>query len=149
MLRCVQTATAVAKAQAHSLEAIPGLQEINFGDWEGLTFDEAHAKFPQDAKELLAGDPAFSFPNGESAIDLHERVSKALHSILPIDGSTALVAHGGTIRVLLIEMGLLTFDNAFSFQVDCTSITTIGIQDGTFTLQSSNDLTHLQETYAS
>ena len=78
MLRCVETATAVAKAQSHFLEAIPGIQEINFGDWEGLTFDEAHIKFPQGTKELLAGDPVFLFPNGESAKDLHDCVSKVL-----------------------------------------------------------------------
>jgi broad specificity phosphatase PhoE len=62
MLRCVETATAVAKAQSHFLEAIPGIQEINFADWEGLTFDEAHIKFPQALKNYLRATPYFHFP---------------------------------------------------------------------------------------
>ena len=143
MQRCRITAEAIAAAQNLPMETIEGLQEINFGDWEGLTFDEAHEKYPEAASGLLKGDLAFTFPNGESAVDLHERVSKAFHSVLPINGPTALVAHGGTIRVLLIEMGLLTFEDAFNFSVDCTGITTINVDDGAYTLGLPNDTTHL------
>jgi broad specificity phosphatase PhoE len=143
MLRCRITAKAIATAQNLPMETIDGLQEINFGDWEGLTFDEAHEKYPEAASGLLKGNPAFTFPNGESAVNLHERVSKAFNSVLPINGPTALVAHGGTIRVLLIELGLLTFEDAFEFSVDCTGITAIKLDDGAYTLASPNDTTHL------
>lgn len=143
MHRCCVTASAIAHAQSLPLEPIDGLQEIHFGDWEGLTFDEAHEQYPEAAVGLLTGNPDFSFPNGESAVDLHARVSKAFQSILPIIGPTALVAHGGTIRVLLIEMGLLTFEDAFNFSVDCTGITTIDVDGEHYTLRSPNDTTHL------
>lgn len=145
MHRCVESATAVAKENNLPLESVSDLREIDFGDWEGLTFNEAHAQYPADAKALLAGNPSFSFPNGESAVELHQRVSQAFKSILPIDGPTALVAHGGTIRVLLIEMGLLTFEKAFSFPVECTSITAIDVDGEHYTLRSANGLDHLSE----
>lgn len=63
--RCQQTAAAVAAALHLEVATEEGLKECCFGDWEGLTFTEAHDADPQRHSRWLA-DPTIAPPGGES-----------------------------------------------------------------------------------
>ena len=71
--RCVQTATAAAEVLGLKVEVVDKLIEQDFGEWEGKTFDEAHALHPKLHDEWLA-DPSIAPPGGESLQKLHNRV---------------------------------------------------------------------------
>src|SRR5712671_6538953 len=45
MGRCVETGTAIGKPFGLSSSAMPGLNDIDYGDWQGLTTDEARARW--------------------------------------------------------------------------------------------------------
>lgn len=79
------------------------LNEINFGDFEGLTFDEIKIKHPEKANEYLRDPLNFRFPGGETLQELSERVLNALGFILKKHdcGTILVVAHGGTNKVIL------------------------------------------------
>ena len=93
--RCVQTAHHAGFAPA--LDA--RLRELNFGDLEGLTFDECSPA----QQESLARFDDFSAPGGESVARLRQRVFEFINSLTP--GSHLIFTHGGVIRLLLRAAG--------------------------------------------
>jgi broad specificity phosphatase PhoE len=61
----------------------PRLTEFDFGDLEGLTFDDLHSRYPELYLSII--DPngfERAFPNGESRRQLHNRVVEALANVV-------------------------------------------------------------------
>ena len=84
------------------------LKEINFGRWEGLTFDAI--KKSQDGELLnqwIKEPEDFVFPEGEKVADFVARVKNAFQRI-ELDQSfkqkAAIITHGGVIRVFLCAL---------------------------------------------
>jgi broad specificity phosphatase PhoE len=74
------------------------LTEIDFGRWEGLTWDEIRATDPSRF-QLREIDPmSFVMPDGESYAMLFERVDSLLETICR---DSVIVSHGGVCRALL------------------------------------------------
>jgi alpha-ribazole phosphatase len=83
----------------------PRLQELDFGDWEGLGWDAV----PRTALDQWAADPmGFTPPGGESGAALVARVS-AFAGELPA-GDHVVVTHGGPLKVLVAVLAGQTVD---------------------------------------
>ena len=82
-----------------------GLREIDFGEFEGLTYSEIAARFPERYEEWMARPTHVAFPGGETFATMAARVGDALDRIRrDHHGSTVvLVSHGGVNRVALAE----------------------------------------------
>jgi broad specificity phosphatase PhoE len=91
---------------------IAGFNEIDFGDWEGLTAEEIETRDPHGYARWAANRGDFTYPGGESTTTLRGRVVRALHDVLATapSGSLLLVVHKGVIRSILAE--LLPLDDA-------------------------------------
>lgn len=100
-LRCIQTAHLISPSPI----ILPDVREIDFGDFEGKTYDEIAAIHPELYAQWMSDPTAVTFPNGESFSAMRERVLSAVHSILQEHaGKTiAVVSHGGVNRILLAE----------------------------------------------
>jgi broad specificity phosphatase PhoE len=77
------------------------LAEVDFGVFEGLTYGEAQARWP-DEIERWYGDPAVPPPGGESVLQLRERVLRA-RDRLPA-GRVLVVSHATPIQLLLADV---------------------------------------------
>ncbi len=102
MQRCLTSATDWADAQNTQLAVEPNWREMDFGDWDGLAFEQLYK--PHSDFILFSQDPnSMTPPNGESVATFSERVIAALHNWLhDIQGKTCVVlTHGGVIRTLL------------------------------------------------
>ena len=71
----------------------PDLLEWNYGEYEGLTPKEIHARNPD---WMLFTDGC---PGGESPAQVGERVDRVIARILGVQGDVALFAHGHLFRV--------------------------------------------------
>ena len=82
---------------------VPALREMAMGRWDGLTADEIQAREPDAFADWMARVGEFPFPEGESVPDLLARAWPAFEAIAGArgGGAVAIVAHGGTNRVLL------------------------------------------------
>jgi alpha-ribazole phosphatase/probable phosphoglycerate mutase len=82
------------------------LREIDFGDFEGLTYDEIAGRNPELYRIWMENPTEVLFPNGESFPEMRDRVLKAFDAIRrKHDGQTVvLVAHGGVNRTLLAHV---------------------------------------------
>jgi broad specificity phosphatase PhoE len=111
-LRCRQTAGAISAAlevPATSPEVAPGLLEIDYGDWDGLTADECRARDPE-LRAAWETDPYETrCPGGESGADV---VRRAFAELAPVEAWLAadrarcaiVVTHNHVIRLRLCEL---------------------------------------------
>jgi len=96
-----------ARILAEPLGLIPveltELREFAMGRWEGLTAEEIRALDPQAFVRWMADVGRFQFPEGESLPDLEARAWPAFERIVAAHagGAVAIVAHGGTNRMIL------------------------------------------------
>ena len=102
LLRCRQTAEAMSCALPSGLA--PGLAELDCGQWDGLSFDEIRARFPEDyARRGL--DPSLPPPGGEAPADAARRGLDALYDLIArTQGNLAVVAHAGINRAMLCAL---------------------------------------------
>lgn len=81
------------------------LREIDFGAFEGLTYDEISIRYPQEFDQWMTRPTDVVFPDGESFVTMSARVCEALEQIRRKHwGETvATVSHGGVNRVALVQ----------------------------------------------
>jgi alpha-ribazole phosphatase len=111
---------------------MPGLRERNFGAWEGMTFDEIEERWP-DAFRAWAKDPLNHSPlDGETTLEVSERVNKALDEILENHSgeAIAIVAHGGVNRAMLCRFMGVPLENIFRIEQDHGAVSVIEFYDG-------------------
>ncbi|GAC1394332.1 MAG: hypothetical protein NVS4B11_18610 [Ktedonobacteraceae bacterium] len=106
----------------------PAWREINFGAWEGLTYAEIAAAFPDQLGFFT--DPAHHAPpQGETLTDVLQRVSLALTAIVQRehDGEIVLVSHGGVLRGLLCTLLGMPLRNQWQLCLDTGSLSAIDV----------------------
>jgi phosphoserine phosphatase len=85
---------------------VVAFNEVDFGNWEGLTAEEIRARDPEGYARWMASRRDFTYPGGESFNALRTRVAAALRAILaqPASGDLLFVVHKGVIRCMLDEL---------------------------------------------
>ena len=106
LLRARESAALIAEHFSVPLLVRPGLREICFGEWEGLSWQEVKQRFPAESAEWLERFPAGVIPSGERYDSFVERVKHETGFLRAQAQSHALIAvtHGGFIRTALTEM---------------------------------------------
>lgn len=143
--RARETAVPVAAALGLPVREHPGLREMNFGRWEGLTFSRIEEVFPENAASYRADPVRTSPPDGENFLAVYERVMSALEAILAGgERRVILVAHGGSLKALLCH--LLDWDPAARnrLSVENASLTVVNFRGGRARLSKLNDTAHLE-----
>ncbi len=102
MLRCRQTAEAMAGGLPCG--TVPGLEELDCGEWDGLSFDFIRKRFPEHyARRGL--DPLLPPPGGETPMHAASRRLAALEALAAsTEGNLAVVAHAGLNRAVLCTL---------------------------------------------
>jgi alpha-ribazole phosphatase len=73
------------------------LQELDFGDWEGLSWDQV----PRALLDAWAADPlGFAPPGGERGADLIARVRLACTALREAGQDCIVITHGGPLRLM-------------------------------------------------
>jgi len=113
---------------------VPELRERNFGIWEGMSFDEIKERYPEEFSLWASNPLRYSPPQGESTIEVRDRVMKALKWILqPSDSSLQpdiiVVAHGGVNRIILCELLGISLENIFRIEQDHGCLNIIEFHD--------------------
>ena len=81
------------------------LREIDFGEFEGLTYGEIAARYPRKYEEWMAHPTTVAFPGGETFATMSARVRGGIDEIRRVhSGQTVVtVSHGGVNRVALAQ----------------------------------------------
>ena len=104
-LRALESAAPLAALHGLPVEVDEAFRELDFGLFEGLTYEEAQQRFPAVYAQWMEHPTRVHFPEGDSYPSLRERVrAGGLVLRQRHRGQTfALVSHGGVNRTLLAE----------------------------------------------
>ena len=120
---------------------IKDLGEIDFGDFEGKTFEWIKNEYPKEYDKLCTEGFDYRYLNGENAIEAYEKNKRAVEYILKDmeDGSTAIIcAHGGSIRNILSYMICGKLENHWNFKIENAKITVLEYDYGFSVLTKLN-----------
>ncbi|MBV8688253.1 MAG: histidine phosphatase family protein [Alphaproteobacteria bacterium] len=125
--RAWYTARAIADAHELQVDVADDLDEVDFGDWTGMSFND------------LEGDPAWNAwneeratarpPGGESMAEAVARAAAALQAIAAAHpgGTVACISHCDIIRGLIAHYLGLPLGNLLRFDIDPASVSRLAL----------------------
>lgn len=121
------TAESVARARKMTVGVRPGLREMHFGRWQGLSWAEVEEQFPNLARRWVANFPRGTIPGAENFSDFRRRVHRErAHLVKEHRGECVLVVtHAGVIRCLLARALGLHSRHLFRMAQDHCGLTVI------------------------
>lgn len=146
LVRARATAEAVARAAGLAGVGIDaGLRERSFGSFEGLTYAEVEARWPDHVRRWRAREPGFAPGGGEALEAFYARcVPRAAAIAARHPGETvALVAHGGVLDCLYRAAVRIPLGTPRNWQLGNASINRLLFNGEAFTLVGWSDTRHL------
>jgi len=144
--RAVKTAEAVAWHFGLSVQVHPGLIDIDYGQWQGLTPGEARERWPDVIDAWYNAPHTACIPGGETLDELRGRAERTLDDLVARhEGQTILlVGHTVINRIILLSVLGLGNDHFWRLRQDTCAINVFEVEKGVFTLVSLNDTYHLR-----
>ncbi len=125
--RALQTAAPIAWDAALSVETFAALDEVEFGDWSGRSFDELYRESGwRQWNEDRARSQA---PGGEDMASVQGRIVAHLHRMHAQHpfGRIVIVSHAETIRAAALHLMSMPLDDWSSVPVPPASITRVQV----------------------
>lgn len=106
LARAVQTATPLAQLTGLRVQPTEAFRERSVGVMEGLTFEDAAQKHPEQYAALLRRDFEHVLTGGESYRQLLDRAWQKLDEIIRLHhgGTIVVFSHTGTICILALHL---------------------------------------------
>ena len=99
--RASETALIIGRRLGMTPVTIEGIEEINFGKFQGHTFDECARLFPEEYADYLIFRSGSNAHGGETGRQVMERARRALIALPEAEkGSALVVCHGAVIGFL-------------------------------------------------
>jgi alpha-ribazole phosphatase len=115
--RAHTTGMAIAEAFGINCHAHSALREINFGQWEGITWEEIERRDHSYARHWIAEYPRLPAPDGESFHAFERRVLDEVKFLSleaeAADCCIAVVTHAGVLRTVLRALHGCSEENAW------------------------------------
>lgn len=122
-IRAFHTAEIIAKPLGLSVAPLPGVEEINFGLWEGCTWLELSKQYPTEFLEWTHHRRYYPAPNGESYQQVLERVIPVVsHLSKSHSENIMIVTHGGVMASLKCLIQQAPFEELEKFKVANTEV---------------------------
>jgi 2,3-bisphosphoglycerate-dependent phosphoglycerate mutase len=144
--RAFDTAKALGRRLGLSVHADTGLRERNFGVFQGSTYAEIDARWPEEARRWRHHDPDFGAEGGET---LREFSARAVGTCTRIAASNpgrsiAIVTHGGVLDCLYRAAAGIALGAPRSWELGNAAINRLLYTPRGFTLVGWSDTAHLE-----
>ncbi|MCU4535645.1 histidine phosphatase family protein [Acinetobacter bereziniae] len=142
--RCAQFAQSFSQQVRIPLMQDQRLQEIHFGDWEGISVQQIYTDSPELLANFWQYPTRFTPPNAEKYLDFQSRINQALYSIqqhmLASNSQTALVVtHGGVIKLLKCMALQQSLDDILKMTADLGQLNRFILDSETMQLELLED----------
>jgi alpha-ribazole phosphatase len=114
-----------AAALGLPVEVDDRLREIDFGAFEGRTYEEIERDHPDIYAHWMRSPTTVRFPGGESYADLRARVVPALDEIRTRHEHALVVTHGGVVRAAVAAWLELPDHAVFRLAIDYCRLTVV------------------------
>jgi len=149
--RALATAEVIAGEHQLSVETDQGLRELKVGDLEGTSISSLPTTFSQFLLKWWQGGEAVKLPNGESLVDLQQRVWKVVESLLERhrtssganrDGTAAVVSHYFVTLAVILKALDLPLEYFIRFKLDLGGVSILEFRDYGARLVTFNDTSY-------
>lgn len=144
--RARDTAVAIAARTGREVIADPRLRERRFGIFEGLTYEEMSARYPEEFARFQSRDPDYVIHGGESAREFRERCLACLAEIAEKHAGAEIivVTHGLVLDLLYRAAHGMAHDAPRPVPLLNASLNVFGYASGGWRLESWGDVGHLE-----
>jgi broad specificity phosphatase PhoE len=146
LARAKETADAIARFHSVGVQVMVGLNDLNFGEWEGLSLAAVKKQYPDLYRQWLQAPHQVVFPGGEGLDAVRSRAMGAVEEIIERhpQETVALVSHRVVLKVLICA--LLGLDNSHFWNIgqDTAAVNCFHYKDGKWIVASLNDTCHLK-----
>jgi len=143
--RAVRTAEAIARPLNLLVLVAPGLVDIDYGQWQGLTPDEARQRWPEMVHAWYEAPHRARIPGGETLAALQTRAMAAVRELAAgHEGQTiVLVSHTVVNRVILLGVLGAGLERFWGLGQDTAALNVLEVAGERLTLVTMNDTCHL------
>jgi broad specificity phosphatase PhoE len=144
--RALQTATVIAQNMKLDVRTSAAANEINFGEWNGKTFEELSSN--EQWRRFNSHRSMTMVPGGESFLEVQNRIVKEIKELAVQHGKAhvAIVSHADVIRAAVAYFAATPIDMIERFQISPCSVSVVAVDDDNATVLTVNnnfDLTQL------
>jgi len=143
--RAMETAEPSARALGLPIATMEALREVSFGAWEGLTFQQARERYPEESRARDADPYSVAPPGGETYRELAARVIPAFDDLLArhADCDIAVFAHKSVNRVLIAHVLSMPVAFCRRIELDPGALIELFHGDGRLEVTTVNERCHL------
>ena len=144
--RALATAEIIASSHQVDVTTCPELREINFGNLEGLTFEEISQLYPEVTRVWVEQSLELKYPGGESLSEFTSRGGKFLDRLEKhaLEETILIVAHSGPLRLLVCQLSGIGLHHWRQLRLDFASLSVVETYSQVAILSLLNDVSHLR-----
>jgi broad specificity phosphatase PhoE len=145
--RALETARLIAEPHGLAVITAPGLTDLDYGAWQGLSHQEVKERYPELYQVWLTAPYKLRFEHGESLDDVRNRALDTVNrlSVQHRDHNVVAVSHRVVIKLLVCAILGLGASGFWAIRQDTCAVNTIehDEQHG-FMIYGLNDTCHIR-----
>ncbi|KRQ06404.1 histidine phosphatase family protein [Bradyrhizobium manausense] len=136
--RCIQSASILAAHFGLPIEIVPALDELDYGEWTGRSFEDLHRDAQWSRWNRYRGSSRP--PGGETMRSLQRRVVGHLERLRcdSVADTVIAVSHAEPIRAAILHYARKRLDDFLSIDIEPSSISTLSIDISGITITGIN-----------
>ncbi len=145
--RAITTAEVIASRFNLDIVPMPEFREVNFGDWEGRSFEDLAKEDPTEFKKFFLQPDMLLIKGAETFAEVQNRAMTALKKIVhehDKNDNIVIVTHGAVIRTILADILSMPLRKIWTIKQYNTAVNIIRIDDGAYSIELINGTYHLQ-----
>ncbi len=144
--RAHRTAQAIGRYHALPILVNPDLRELNAGEFEGLSFPDILARYPDFLPRWMEDHASVAMPRGESLQEVQNRAWPVIQEVTETCRHALVVAHSFVIMTILCKIQNLNLSETSKVRIGIASRTSLEYNNGSTQILIFNDTTHLQDS---
>jgi alpha-ribazole phosphatase len=144
--RAMVTAGIAVKKFQLPVQPEQAFREMDFGAWEGLTYAQIAAGWPEAIDNFFKRPDLLTVPDGETFVKLQDRAVTCVHELLRMhpDQTIAVFAHGAVLRTVLAAALHMPLRYLWSLRQDNTAVSIVRYEHDNTTVELLNSTAHLR-----
>lgn len=144
--RAMETAQILARPAGLEVKKLHDITDIDYGQWQGLSLEDAAAKDGDLYKKWLHSPHQVKFPGGESLVEVKDRVAAAIDKLIVQHNkeTIALVSHKVVCHVMVLSLLGLELSHFWDVVQDICAVNYFEVRGGVPSALLINDTCHLE-----
>jgi probable phosphoglycerate mutase len=143
--RCAHTARIIGEAQGLSPDIHPALDDIDYGAWQGHTYDEIRQSDPAGFKSWMSHPDETRIPGADTLQQTSARAVGALQAARDLrpDATLIIVSHDSINRLILLHVLQMPLARYHDLEQSPCGISRIAFTASGWTIRSMNETAQL------